>query len=246
MELKLKMLRKAVTCVLAAVVLSTTTGCLPSPFEQDIPSTSWQVDDKGNRIKITNPGNGMTQEDIAAEKQAVKESLDRYYVGTKNEALATKMKEQFQNPQAAAAAQPKLSEDPEERKKQEAELYKKAVADFAPVLENIDTTGVSNEEQVTLASSLVMLNGMGASKVKVEVPNEIIMVTGETASIDMSKAIVTFEGEKTTMGEDPSGKSITYFVKKDGKWLVNGKKLKESLGINGTSMQIGTSAELTK
>lgn len=238
MERKLKMIRKAATCVLAAVVLSTTTGCLPAPFEQDIPSTSWQVDEKGNRIKVTNPGNGMTAEDIAAEKKAVKEALDNYYAAVKDEKVLAEMKQYMESTKSF-----KPSSDPEVLEKQESEMAQKALPFLAPVLETIDTTGLSEIEQVTLASGSVMFGGMGLKEMEIKIPDTIIIVTGETATIDMSKAEMYFQGEKTTSVAAKDGKSITHFVKKDGKWLINGKKLAESMGVSGSSMKISIGAE---
>lgn len=230
------MIRKVATGLLAAVILSTATGCMPSPFEQDIPSTSWQVDEKGNRIKVTNPGGGVTAEDVAVDKKAVKDTLENYYASLTDEEVVAALKKTMESGQSM-----KLSEDPAERKKQEEELAKQALPSVEPVLANIDTTGLTDIESATLAMSSVFVGGMGLSQTETKVPDDIVIISGETATIDLSKAEVYFQGEKTETVAAADGKSIVHFVKKDGEWKLNGKKLAESMGIDGSSANISIS-----
>jgi len=231
------MIRKVTTGLLAAVILSTATGCMPSPFTQDVPSTSWQVDEKGNRIKVTNPGGGVTAEDLAADKKDVKETLDNYYASLTDKEVVAALKKTMESGQNM-----KFSTNPEERKKQEEDLAKQALPAVEPVLANVDTTGLTDIESATLVMSSVLLGGMGLSQTETKVPDDIVIIAGDTATIDLSKADVYFQGEKTETVAAEDGKSIVHFVKKDGEWKLNGKKLAESMGIDGSSAKISISA----
>jgi hypothetical protein len=233
----LKTIHNVAAGILAAAILSTTTGCMPSPFNQDVPSTQWQVDEKGNKTKITNPGGGLTAEDVLADKKAVKAALENYQNALKSDdsksAVQAFMKE---------AQKVKPSSDAEARKKQEEEFAKKALPTFHTVLDHIDTTGVTEVEQVTLANFVIGVGSM-TSGTETKIPDDAVILTGDTAYIDMSKAEIYYEGELTDTVTAEDGKSNTYFVRKDGKWLLNGKKMKESLGIEGSSVKLSISAE---
>lgn len=236
------MIRKVTTGLLAAVILSTATGCMPSPFAQDVPSTSWTEDEKGNKIKITNPGKGSSSdgtsgtESSASDADQIKSTMDSYYTAIASEEVVASMKNSMESSQSV-----KLSDDPAERQKQEAAMAKEALAYLKPVSDTMDTTGLTEVEVATVSMASVFVGGMGSSAVEIKIPDEIIIVSGDTASIDMSKADIYFEGEKTTSVAAKDGKSITHFVKKDGKWLINGKKLAESMGVEGSTMKLGIS-----
>lgn len=107
-----------------------------------------------------------------------------------------------------------------------AELEKKeaikALTALAPsAFGNIDTSGYTLDQQGALYSTFAYLGAMsntGGSEIKVEFPDDAVIVTGDTATIDITKVSVTVNGvaaDTSTAGQGAN------FVKKSGRWFIS-------------------------
>jgi hypothetical protein len=107
-------------------------------------------------------------------------------------------------------------------------MLKEAVPEFS----KIDVEGLSLQEQVQSYGIFIFLGaflsdqeGSDAQGYSVSVPEEAVTVTDQTATIDVSQVVVSNNGTVIEPTSSSSEETLISFIKKDGQWLVDSKKL---------------------
>lgn len=216
--------RKISAGLLSLAILGAATGCMPSPFEQDIPSTQWTTDKDGNRVKVSN-----SESNELSTPQQIQATVQDYYKATFSKEMSKRLQGFSQEMQAKQAAAGVTKSKPT------AEDLKKMRDILEPVTKYLDQGEMSDQDFLSTIGALVFVSGMmtaGGDDVDVEVPLSAIRVKGDTATVDMTEMKASINGKEApaqqTGGNE--GKFVN-LVLKDGKWLIDAKKLSEQMGV---------------
>lgn len=177
------------------------------------------MDEHGNTVKIKNNASA----ELTSPEQIQKVS-EEYYGALFSEDVRTKwrntvVKETLNGNPVGQEAEDKVSQ---------------AVLDsMSPLVDTIDMTGLTVRDQSTLASAMMSLAAMsGKGDIQVKVPLSIITVENDTASFDSTEIETWVDGVKATPANQvPSEATQVHLLKKDGKWVMNGKKMAASIGL---------------
>lgn len=215
--------RKISAGLLSLAILGTATGCMPSPFEQDVPSTQWTTDKDGNRVKVSS-----SESKELSTPQQIQATVQDYYKATFSKEMSKRLQvfsEDVQAKQAAAGVT---------KSKPTAEDLKKMRDILEPVTKYLYQGEMSDQDFLSTIGALVFVSGMMTTggDVKVEVPLSAIRVKGDTATVNMSEMKATVNG-KEAPGQQAGGNEEKFvnLVLKDGQWLIDAKKLSEQMGV---------------
>jgi hypothetical protein len=117
----------------------------------------------------------------------------------------------------------------DEEKAEAVRMLKEAV----PAFENIDVEGLTIDEQGQVFGSLAIAGAARpnqGTEITVNIPEEAIMVTGDTAIFKSTDVVLTQNGE-VAPNDVTTGSDVT-FVKKNGEWLLDARALLDSVTNN--------------
>lgn len=204
--------RKISAGLLSLAILGTATGCMPSPFEQDIPSTQWTTDKDGNRVKVSS----SESKELSTPQQIQATAAD-YYKSLYSKKTAAQLK--AFNEKAAPV-------NPSDEKAKE-KLLAEFKGDFYPVQYFYQGDMNDNDFMTMVVGTAFVVTMLGGSSdVKIEVPLSAIRVTADTATVESTEIDTWVNGkksEKSVPGED--GATKLDMVYRDGKWLIDAKKM---------------------
>lgn len=105
------------------------------------------------------------------------------------------------------------------------EMLNEAVASYPEIYKYYDTSTNENTENATLeffsAAQGARSSAAAEQEVTFTAPADGIVITGDSASLDISSIIITVDGER--MEGTSSGQETLDLTKKDGKWVMVAK-----------------------
>lgn len=207
--------KKVSAGLLAFAVMGGITGCIPAPYEQNVPATTYTVDENGNKVKVQHNGK-------KSESSLVSASADAFYNNIFDGTLAKEM-EELQPKMIAEAEKQGISIDEEPPVDFMYSMYTESGLSYAKLSHISDPEKIDKKKYVTDVQMTMMVSAMSKGEMSIKFdPGSVIMVDENHATIDFNKATLknTKTGETTKMPPAEEGK-LFQFVKVDGKWLFD-------------------------
>lgn len=212
----MKLAKKLSACVLSVAVMAGVSGCIPSPFEQNVPATTYTVDENGNKVKVKhNASTEKTEKEVAGE--AITAFYNEIYSGNVMAELE-KIGESEQEPADFEAM------TDEEKSNYTLTLMEKHNVKLLSLIHISDDKSKEDQfNQVMMGVSFASMLTGGEVDISVEVdPHDVIIKGTDTAAINPTNITMTANGESGPMGGgvDLDAPSVI-FTKIDGKWLYD-------------------------
>ncbi|MBC9704235.1 MAG: hypothetical protein H9W81_04300 [Enterococcus sp.] len=206
--------KKIYAGILTLAVMGGMTGCISAPYEQDIPVTTYTVDENGKRVKVQENGK-------VSESSRVASAADAFY-NSIFEGTTMKEMEALQETAAKKAKEKGLSLEEDLPLDFEYELYTTSGLSYAELSYMSDPAKMDKQKYVDNLEASMLVSYMGEGKMSIKfAPSSVVMVDDTHATIDFNKSTLrnTETGETTQM---PEGEERRFqFVKVDGQWLFD-------------------------
>lgn len=221
--------------LLAFAVVSGLTGCIPAPYEQNIPATTYTVDENGNKVKVQHNAS-----DKKTEAEIVAETADTFYSSIFSGELMKQLEEirtqTLDHYKEKGIAEKDIPED--EATDYMYDLIMKSDIAFVDLVHVADD--VDKDDFMTVLGLVAFGSMAGGGEVKLRIePQDIVIKGGDKATLNMSQAEMQLskDGEWKSM-DDGSGDEdmLVYFKKVDGKWYFD---LDANVNSEGSGVSAG-------
>lgn len=212
---------------------------IPKPFEQNVPQTTWTVDENGNKVKVESGSKKLTY------PQQVAKAGEDFYASIMSDKNLEKMMRQ------EASTFKKLEGKYDVNTPKGLEAYQHEIAKLTmkydpAFMSQISFDDVTEKQKLDVIYKSVetyfiffLFGALSAdTEIKIEVPVQAVRIKGDTATIDNSKTKVTLtEGGKLVeggSGSDPNG-GYTSMVKSNDRWMIDGKAFAAEIEADKTA-----------
>ena len=202
---------KVITISLALAATLLLSGCSNSPATPDVGPTSAST--STTTPAIPNAVQGTT----AADNVAVEAVLRDFLTGAFNV-------NQDQRTEFFAAFQTEQEWTDEDK-----EGILNGMIEMMPELELIDVSGLTLDEKAGVYFSALSYSRGATTQLELTIPENVILVNGDTATIDTSKVVAVIEGENVSVDYLLEIEPSIDLIKIDGSWFLSGTDLVSQL-----------------
>lgn len=203
--------------LLALTVMGGVSGCIPAPYEQNVPATTYTVDENGNKIKVQHHASNNKSE---ADK--VVDAAESYFNNIMNGNHGKEMEElQAKGIEKAKEMKLDLDEDPPA-----GFFYDLAKESDITALKLVYTSDkVDKDEYLESLLLAGMLSSMSPDGTEMRWDKSAVSIKGgDIATLDYNRGEIKrgTEGQWEPIEEPEYFTEIPYqFIKVDGKWLLD-------------------------
>lgn len=184
-----------------AIILSST-ACMPSPFEQNVPSTTWTTNAEGERVQVA----AGASTELSANEEIQKVTQDTYDL-----IFSKKYSESM------SALYIKSKKIDEKDKKAMAAFDKEANSVMEPLFNKIDQGKVSDKDFIIGLSTESMTGTLTKDSVVIKVPLSGVEIVNGKGTFKLDSLKLYLNDEEIPI--PPEDKQIE-FVKVDGEWKM--------------------------